>query len=181
MVTISAKCLTESKDCYQFSRVNILTLEELSEYFEIEKPLYLKIFGSVSSELKDKFIKKRTALFDNPNYYNYKITNSKNQLCGYISFLMFEGKLYLYDITFNNENKRTRLLLETIKFALNIQEFQNFNRLYFAVDNRNDISYKTWLHLGSCLENNDEIKSAYYIEREAVVKYIDNIYGRRKS
>ena len=156
---------------YNFKRVNRLTNKELEEYFEIGKSFYLKIFGKVKPTLKETFFRKRKALFDNPNYFNYRITKG-NEFCGYVSLLIYENRLYLYDITFHETFKRTRAIIETIKFILFEENFAKFDKLYFAVDNKNDISYKTWLHLGAKIEKEHETKSAYYIERQAVLDYL---------
>ncbi len=89
---------------YAFERKECLTNQELEEYFEIEKPLYLKVFGEIKEDFKEKFFTRRKSLFYNPDYFNYKITKD-GILCGYISFIIFEDKLYLYDITFANKFK----------------------------------------------------------------------------
>jgi len=162
---------------YLFEKKDYLTDKELEEYFEIEKPFYLKIFGEIKEGLKEKFFYKRKSLFHNNDFYNYKITYNK-ELCGYISFLIYNNKLFLYDITFSNKYKGTRLILETIQFVLQNKELSNFNTLYFAVDNKNDISYKTWNHLGAKLDQSHDIKSSYYIDRKVAEKYITKIIKR---
>ena len=159
---------------YEFERKHTMTHEELSENYEFELPLYRILFNEIPEGLKEKFIGIRSKLFNDPNYFNYKITK-QNETCGYISFILFNGQLHLYDIVLNDKYKRSKLLLSILNFVLNEEELKGFNEIHFAVDVRNEISMKTWIHLGATKEIEHDKKPGFVITRQAVEKYLKRV------
>ena len=161
----------------KIERIYKISDEELGVYFDNMKKDYREMFGYDIEGKRGQFVEKRRKLSDNENYFSFRIKNGET--VGYVSFLIFEGKLWLYDILLFEKVRGTRVLIDLIKTLAKLPDFDKFDRIYFAVDKRNPKSFKTWNHLGAKMKSSEGSKAEYYLTKEDVKKYLDRINQSR--
>lgn len=160
---------------YRFEIKNSLTDNELVEYFQFLKNHLIWLYGENAINNESFLSWKSNREGYNKNKFFIKMFKDAT-LLGYAEMLIRkDNTLYFCDIIIKEEMRRTRLVLEFVKFVLTVKEFDPYEELYLHINKNNNNSFNTWSHFG--LEKLEDGKNSnlYKIRKHQIINYINKL------
>ncbi|MBQ8431144.1 MAG: hypothetical protein IJX26_04340 [Clostridia bacterium] len=114
------------------------------------------------------------------NFYFY-VVYYKNEIVGFVELLTEENYIYLREIELCDKIKRTKILLFILNFLVSQQEFFEYDDINFSVNKNNEMSNKTFSHLGGKIIKTTDKQNLYQIKKERVESYLFNIFNKNKN
>ena len=123
--------------------------------------------------LKDKTSWKEniTKSLQDKNFYFYLIYFD-GKICGFAELAISNGKLYVAEIELSDTVKHSRILLRILQYLSTAKEFLDFQEVYFNINNKNEQSIRTFMHLGGVVTEKRERSSLYHLTREQMQNYL---------
>ena len=112
-------------------------------------------------------------LYKEDFYFYLVYINGKVE--GFIEIVNSNGIFIVSEVQLSNQSKGTRAILEIIKFLYNNKEFENVEEFQFSILKHNNMSNKTFAHLGGEIISESERKFRYKISRNNVKQYLNNL------
>ena len=98
------------------------------------------------------------------------------QACGYAELMILNNNmLYFCDIIIKEQMRMTRVIFEFVKFVFDLEQFKNYNEIYFHINKKNEMSLKTWSKLGLILVEENKNNYKYKLIRDNINKYFKSI------
>lgn len=159
---------------FSISRKSFLSQDELAKMFEIIKPNMIMLGVPVTQKDYDTWSASLEKHLENHFYYFY-IVSVKDITCGFVSLIDNNGKLTLCELQLNEKAKGTRVLINILYYLFNCKELQSFNNIEFSILKQNDMSNKTFSHLGGKLTHQTANKNYYTITRQNINDYFNKL------
>ena len=162
------KAFTQGKDII---RKRYLNDYELEQAFNIIKSNMINLGFIVSDKDKISWCENIKNNLANSNFYFY-LVYLNSEIVGFVEVLNQENSFIISEVQLADKVKRTKIILEIIKYLLNCSELSNVNEVYFSILKNNDMSNKTFSHLGGKIVSENERKFKYVIKRDFVNSFI---------
>jgi len=152
-------------------RIKSLTDIQVKTLFNIIKNNMVEIGFEIKDNDFDIWSTNLIKNLDNNNYYLYLI-DSDNETLGFFSLIEVDNDLTLCELQLSNKLKRTKAIINIIKFIFECENFTNKKEIFFSINKKNKMSSNTFKHLGAVLMYENENKCKYKLYREAVKTYL---------
>ncbi len=153
---------------------SFLSENELNFAFNIIKDNMTKLGFDVSDKDKEMWCGNiKQNLYKEDFYFYLVYINGKVE--GFIEIVNSNGIFIVSEVQLSNQSKGTRAILEIIKFLYNNKEFENVEEFQFSILKHNNMSNKTFAHLGGEIISESERKFRYKISRNNVKQYLNNL------
>ena len=159
---------------YNILRKTNLTTIETEVLFDIIKDNLLSLEYKISNNDKELWIENLKNSLQKEKFYLY-LVYKEEKIVGFVEIIEENNKLTLSEIQIDNYNKKTRILLDIINFLLTRKDFLTFEEMYFNINKKNNLSNKTFSHLGGKIIEEREKSYLYKIKRKDVEKYLKTI------
>lgn len=139
----------------------------------IAKNMVILGVNATSNELK-MWKENMQALAKRDDYFLYLIYQD-GAICGFAE--LCEGKdglLYLAEIQLAENVKGTRVLLKTLQFLAAEKDFERYDAVYFNINNNNDKSKNTFMHLGGVVIEKREKTSLYRLDKQVMLNTLSH-------
>ena len=158
---------------FRFYKEKNLSKYQLDACFEIVKN-NMKNLGYVVTEDDCKIWENNVYVNSQNENYDFIIICNDGVICGFIIIEKGE-RIFVNEVQLSKQVKNTRLILEIIKNIYNDIDYGKFNEIYFNINNKNEMSKKTFTHLGGkCIFKSDN-SSQYKLTRDKVKNYIQKL------
>ncbi len=148
-----------------------LTKYELNSLFNILKLNMLALNVDVKSEDKEVWSNNLKQNLQNPNH-NFYIIFYNQEIVGFFSTINKEKRLYIPEVQLADKVKGTKLILEVVKFIYLSNYLKDIQEINFSILKNNNMSYKTFSHLGGKIIAENERKFNYSLLPEDVKNYL---------
>lgn len=139
----------------------------------IAKNMVILGVNATSNELK-MWKENMQALANRDDYFLYLIYQD-GAICGFAE--LCEGKdglLYLAEIQLAENVKGTRVLLKTLQFLAAEKDFERYDAVYFNINNKNEKSKNTFMHLGGVVIEKREKTSLYRLDKQVMLNTLSH-------
>lgn len=159
---------------FNFELKKALTDEEFCECFDFMKSFLVSIYGK-ESIYDENFKTWKENRRQKENRFFIKILKDM-QTCGYAELMILNNNmLYFCDIIIKDQMRMTRVIFEFVKFVLDLEQFKNYNEIYFHINKKNEMSLKTWSKLGLILVEENKNNYKYKLIRDNINRYFKSI------
>lgn len=165
---------TKKEKSYTFKKINSFNTPLIENLYEIIKNNMIKIGFEINDKSKDVWINNINKMLLNNNFYLYVI-KFNNEVCGFIELIDSNSILIVSEIQLSDKVKGSYLILHILKFLVNNENFKQYNKIRFSINNNNLLSLKTFKHLGAKLCEQRQNNSTYEIERQQIENYLNNL------
>ncbi len=155
-------------------RKTTLSESEINEFYNIIKSNMEQIGVKVTNEDKTIWCSNLREILKDKNYYFYEIV-VKNKVEGFVSVILKNGIYKVGEVQLSEKIKHTRVILNIIKYLFSCSELKNAQEIQFTILKQNNMSNKTFTHLGGELIKSNDIKNYYSLSRDAVKKYLEKL------
>ena len=152
-------------------RKHYLNDYELEQAFNIIKPNMINLGFNVSDNDKAFWCKNIKDNLENSNFYFY-LVYLNGEIVGFAEVVYENDSFIISEVQLKDKVKRTKIILEIIKYLLNSLELSNADEAYFSILKNNTMSNKTFSHLGAKIVSENDRKFKYVIKRDCVNSYI---------
>ena len=158
---------------FKFHHEKFLSEYQLDLCFEIIKDNMIELGYNVTEN--DGKIWKNNVYTNAQNENNdFIIIYNNGKICGFVIIEKGE-KVFINEVQLSKQVKNTRLILEIIKYIFYYPSYQQFNEIYFNINNQNQMSKKTFTHLGGECVSSSEKSSQYKLTRDKVQQYLQKL------
>lgn len=126
---------------------------------------------SVSEQDKQIWCNSINNKLKNLMFYFYLIELNQ-EIVGFVELEKIDDYLFLDEFQLLGKVKHTKVIFGALNYLINDKDLKAYNELYFSILKYNQMSNKTFTHLGTEFVSEDEYKIRYKISREKVEKYI---------
>lgn len=163
----------------KINRIFDISTDDLNICFEIIKHNMQQLGFKVLEQ--DKIIWQQSVfkMLTNENVYFYLL--KKDNILGFVEFVNNNGNLMLCEIQLSPQAKQTYVLLDALLYFEACEEFKKFDKVEFSILKNNNMSNKTFTHLGGKLTAQIEKKNQYVLTREQLEKYLEKFKQRRNN
>ena len=144
---------------------------ELESAFNIIKLNMINLGYIVSDNDKISWCENIKNNLANSNFYFY-LVYLNSEIVGFVEVLNQENSFIISEVQLADKVKRTKIILEIIKYLLNCAELSNVDEVFFSILKINVMSNKTFSHLGGKIVSETERKFKYVIKRGSVNSFI---------
>lgn len=148
-----------------------LTERELDCAFEIIKLNMLALDVDVKSEDRALWGENLTRNLQNADY-GFFLIFLKHEIVGFFSTINKQGSLYVPEVELAEKVKGTKVILEIIKFMYYSNNLKDINEINFSILKNNNMSNKTFSHLGGKIISQTERKFIYSLSPQDVKTYL---------
>lgn len=152
-----------------------LTEEELISLFNILKSNMLALNVDVKREDKKLWSNNLKQNLQNANHSFY-IIFYKREIVGFFSTINKENSLYVPEVQLADKVKGSKLILEIIKSIYFSNYLKNIQEINFSILKNNNMSNKTFSHLGGKITAETERKFIYSLSPEDVKNYLIKLH-----
>lgn len=152
-------------------RKRYLNNDELEQTFNIIKHNMINLGFIVSNKDKASWCDNIKSSLANSNFYFY-LVYLNSEIVAFFEVFNEKDTYIISEVQLADKVKRTKIILEIIKYLLNCNELSNVDEVYFSILKNNDISNKTFSHLGGKIVSENERKFKYVIKRDFVNSFI---------
>lgn len=99
---------------------------------------------------------------------------NNGSLSGFITMSITNGQLFCSEIQFSESIKGTRAIIKVLKFLNNFKQFDNFDEVYFNINNNNIKSLKTFAHLSPEKVSSNSNSTLFKLSRANLKKYLNS-------
>lgn len=160
-----------------FERKFKLTQKEIDILFNIIKTNMMNLGRKVTDNDYHLWSKNLISLLQSKTTYFY-IINTNQLPCGFIELVENENSLTLSELQLDSSVKKTRLILTIIEFLFNNKNFKDKDLICFQILKNNDISNRTFLHLGAEKISETEKYNKYVLTRFKVLEYLKKLHKK---
>ena len=162
-----------STEKYDFVKQEFLSTKQLNNCYQIVKDNMIKLGYLVNEQDKKTWTDNiRTIIKNNNN--DFVIIYNNKKICGFI-IIEKNNQIFVNEIQFDNQVKKTRLILQVIVYLYNQFSSIKCDEVFFNINNKNVISKKTFLHLGGEILMSNDKSSKYVIKKQDVEKYLHSL------
>ena len=151
-----------------------LTDRELKQAFNIIKCNMTNLGFNVSEKNKEVWCNSIKNNIVSSNFYFY-LVYLNGEIVGFVELAKLNEIFIVSEVQLADKVKRTKIILNIIKFLFECPELANENEVYFSILKNNNMSNKTFSHLGGEIISENEKKYKYSIKRDLVHKYITKL------
>lgn len=164
---------------FSFLRKRHLTPKQFEILFDIVSSNMQKIGFQISNDDKLIWIKGLKRHLSDEGFFLYLIYKN-GKICGFIELTKSENRLIISEIQFCPAVQHSRLIIYAIMFMLNNKQLITYDVAYFSINKNNNMSKKTFAHLGGEVIDSKEVTLQYKIERNRVQRYVDKLLKNKK-
>lgn len=158
-------------------RKSYLNDYELEQAFNIIKSNMIKLGFNVTDKDKIIWCNNVKKLLESDDFYFY-LVYLNGEIVGFSTVVKENNSFILSEVQLADKVKQTRIILEIIEYLLKAPELKDENKIYFSILKNNDMSNKTFSHLGGQIVSENERKYKYVIQRKSVENYINKLNNR---
>lgn len=149
-----------------------LTNLELNSCFEIIKQNIIDLGIFVSSKDENLWKQSLKTNLIKDKFYLYLIYLNK-EIVGFVEVTQTsEDAIIISEVQFDEKIKQTRAILYVINFLCNLKDFNNVNIIEFSIFKNNNMSNKTFSHLGGQVVMETDKTYKYILNKEQVKNYL---------
>lgn len=159
---------------FSLEKKDNLLKDELEKVYKITAQNMAEIGLDVNDESKEIFTKSMLQNFNDDNFVFFMFYH-QNEICGWASVYKKQDCLYLSDIELLPSVKGTRLLAFVLASFAKEKEFFCFDKFTFYINKKNNMSNKTFSHLGGEIIEEKPNGNVYMLTREKLVNFIKKL------
>ena len=156
---------------YSILRKTYLSKTEGQLAFKIIKDNMIDLGYNITNSDKKIWLGNLNKNLLNPDFYFYLVYKD-GKIVSFVELVKNKDKLTLSEIQINQNNKKTRLLLYIIHSLIANKELLGFDEVFFNINKNNDMSRKTFTHLGGEIVEEHERSCLYKISRKKIENYL---------
>ncbi len=162
-------------DGLEFIKKDRLTASEIDAAFNILKINMLELNVPATEEDKALWSKSLKQNLQDNNFAFYLIY-LRGELVGFVETLSKGNSLNVCEVQLANRVKHTKVILEVIKHLYSLKEAYTAEEVTFSILKNNEMSNKTFSHLGGKIVWQSERKNYYSLSPELVEKYLKTLH-----
>lgn len=164
---------------FLFLRKRHLTIKQFEILFDIVSSNMQKIGFQICDDDKLIWINGLKQHLSDGGFFLYLIYKN-GKICGFIELTQSENRLIISEIQFCPAVQHSRLIIYAIMFMLNNKQLFTYNVAYFSINKNNNMSNKTFAHLGGEVIDSKGVTLQYKIELSRVQRYVDKLLKNKK-
>lgn len=158
-------------------RKSYIDENELEQSFNIIKSNMIRLGFNVTEKDKITWCDNIKKYLESDDFYFY-LVYLNGEIVGFCTVVKENNAFTVSEIQLADKVKRTRIILEIIEYLLKAPELKNENEIYFSILKNNEMSNKTFSHLGGQIISENERKNKYVVKRNSVESYINNLKNK---
>lgn len=155
-------------------RKRYISEENFDTLFKIIKNNMINIGVNVVDEDKKFWVDNIDSKLRDDKFFFYIIFYN-GEICGFIEAVDSDNELIVAEIQLDAKVKGSRMILRVIEFMLNNKKFANYDNIKFSINKKNNMSNKTFGHLGAKIYSENEKSFRYELTRNQVERYVKKI------
>lgn len=155
----------------KISKVTNVGQQDLDKTFDIIQNNMQKLDWTVNENDKMLWQDSFKNMLMKQNFSVYFVFK-KDELCAFFELEQLGNELILHEIQLNDNVKHTFVLLNILQFLLSNKDFEKYKTIKFSILKNNDMSNKTFTHLGGEKVKETENKFYYLLTREKAEKFL---------
>ena len=155
-------------------RKRTLSQEEYLKLFNIVSKNVMQRGGIVSNKDFNNWKNNINQLLLNEDCYFYILYNNEN-IVGFVELLRKDNVMHLSEIELCDQVKGTKILFKILSYLVDSKDFEDDELIQFSINKNNDMSNKTFRHLGGKLIDEKPNHYIYTITKSQVINYLNNL------
>lgn len=164
---------------FRVIKKTFFTDKELNELCEIESENMKSLGLSITEQDKILWKQNMQKNLNDDNFLCF-VGYLDGKICAFVTFFISNKQIWVSEFELNKSVQNTKIIYKIIKFLCNIQNFGEFDSLFFKINKTNQKSKRTFSHLGAIIQKENEKSFTYVLKKEELIKFI-TLLEKRKS